>query len=460
MNIVANSPTLGDTQFFQLPKRLTEIFSPTEAMVLQQLHSYLRKNYGKVIDGVRWIYNTYEQWQSVFPGLTARQIRYAFKKLREWDVVVVEQLEKHDICGTRRNWYTLDYEVLNSLLSRFFSGASDSSVRPSDKSVGSGDKSVASSIYTENTYKKITAETEQPTAAAISVEPSVCVSPFGSPHTEVYPSLGYTEDAVISHHKGLINPTSHIEIQGARDNSLQNTVDMVEVRDKNKEEEEKQKLQEQQEQQSKIEAIDSVDIKLSPQLKSLVREFAVDEVFKAVEHYSKAKPKKVIENPAGWLLDCLRGKWWKSEEKTTQQRSAPKQNQSQPVVIAPVAVVSVTEAQNKGETLDTEEQKRKAVLRAIFEAVNESKVAQDELFIEVRFSKTGVDGEDVVELNGSGVFPRKNDKTAKLIDLAQDAAIFEHLKRTLKECWDDSIKLAREAHPDIWLPSLRSGEYI
>ncbi|MDJ0577122.1 MAG: hypothetical protein QNJ65_18420 [Xenococcaceae cyanobacterium MO_234.B1] len=32
------------------------------AVIIQQLHYWLRKDVGVVIDGVRWVYNSFESW--------------------------------------------------------------------------------------------------------------------------------------------------------------------------------------------------------------------------------------------------------------------------------------------------------------------------------------------------------------------------------------------------------------
>lgn len=57
-----------------------------EAIVLQQLHYWLRDtNSGMECDGVRWIYNTTEQWLEQFPFLTRNSDAVVFSaKKRQW----------------------------------------------------------------------------------------------------------------------------------------------------------------------------------------------------------------------------------------------------------------------------------------------------------------------------------------------------------------------------------------
>ena len=54
-----------------------------EAIVLQQLHYWLRDtNSGMECDGVRWIYNTTEQWLEQFPFWSESTLKRAFASLK------------------------------------------------------------------------------------------------------------------------------------------------------------------------------------------------------------------------------------------------------------------------------------------------------------------------------------------------------------------------------------------
>lgn len=55
-----------------------------EAIVLQQLHYWLRDtNSGMECDGVRWIYNTTEQWLEQFPFWSESTLKRAFASLKK-----------------------------------------------------------------------------------------------------------------------------------------------------------------------------------------------------------------------------------------------------------------------------------------------------------------------------------------------------------------------------------------
>jgi len=85
---------------------LAASFGLTEAIVMQQLHFLLRdpNNGKKLPDGKRWIFNTYRQWQEMFPFWTEITIKRIFRKLEGMEVIVSCQPE-----GTisRRKCYRL-----------------------------------------------------------------------------------------------------------------------------------------------------------------------------------------------------------------------------------------------------------------------------------------------------------------------------------------------------------------
>ena len=62
-----------------------------EAIVLQQLHYWLRDtNSGMECDGVRWIYNTTEQWLEQFPLLNS-YARVGARRYGNWKPRQVRQ---------------------------------------------------------------------------------------------------------------------------------------------------------------------------------------------------------------------------------------------------------------------------------------------------------------------------------------------------------------------------------
>ncbi|HHH7292330.1 TPA: hypothetical protein ACP2PW_004677, partial [Escherichia coli] len=80
-----------------------------EAIVLQQLHYWLRDtSSGTECNGVRWIYNTTEQWLEQFPFWSESTLKRAFASLKTLGLLRSEKLNKSKRDMT--NFYTINYE--------------------------------------------------------------------------------------------------------------------------------------------------------------------------------------------------------------------------------------------------------------------------------------------------------------------------------------------------------------
>ena len=80
-----------------------------EAIALQQLNYWLQEtNSGLERDGVRWIYNTTEQWLEQFPFWSKSTLKRTFARLKSLGVLKVEKLNKSQRDMT--NYYTINYE--------------------------------------------------------------------------------------------------------------------------------------------------------------------------------------------------------------------------------------------------------------------------------------------------------------------------------------------------------------
>ncbi|HID4118980.1 TPA: conserved phage C-terminal domain-containing protein, partial [Klebsiella pneumoniae] len=80
-----------------------------EAIALQQVNYWLQEtNSGLERDGVRWIYNTTEQWLEQFPFWSESTLKRTFTRLKNLGVLKVEQLNKSQRDMT--NYYTINYE--------------------------------------------------------------------------------------------------------------------------------------------------------------------------------------------------------------------------------------------------------------------------------------------------------------------------------------------------------------
>ena len=80
-----------------------------EAIALQQINYWLKETTsGLERDGVRWIYNTNEQWLEQFPFWSESTLKRTFTRLKNLGVLKVEQLNKSQRDMT--NYYTINYE--------------------------------------------------------------------------------------------------------------------------------------------------------------------------------------------------------------------------------------------------------------------------------------------------------------------------------------------------------------
>lgn len=94
-----------------LPSLAKEI-GLNEAIALQQLHYWLGNPKGGVmLDGFRWVYNTYEDWQKDnFPFWSVRTVQRIFGNLEGMELVISMQKAAYD----RKKYYRVHYDKLAS----------------------------------------------------------------------------------------------------------------------------------------------------------------------------------------------------------------------------------------------------------------------------------------------------------------------------------------------------------
>jgi hypothetical protein len=91
---------------------LATLIGLNEAIALQQVHYWLENPKGGIeIDGVRWVYNTYEEWQrDNFPFWSVRTVQRTFVHLEEIQLVIAKQQAAYD----RKKYYRVHYAKLAS----------------------------------------------------------------------------------------------------------------------------------------------------------------------------------------------------------------------------------------------------------------------------------------------------------------------------------------------------------
>lgn len=127
---------MGDTHGFNV--KLATLLGFQQAILLQHLWYWHQANCNKennIIDGRVWTYNTYEKYHEIFPYLSVRQIRTAFEKLVEMELIVTGNYNKLNFDKTK--WYALTDKGIKI----FSVGHNDKSGGHNDKSDGHNDKS-------------------------------------------------------------------------------------------------------------------------------------------------------------------------------------------------------------------------------------------------------------------------------------------------------------------------------
>ena len=111
-NILSTSPL--DNRHFSadIATKLGDINS---AVIIQQLHYWLQKDVGVIIDGIRWIYNSFEAWvKDQFKWLSVWQFRKSMSVLRSLGIVKVIRYKARQ--WNQTNYYSLNYDRLHKFL--------------------------------------------------------------------------------------------------------------------------------------------------------------------------------------------------------------------------------------------------------------------------------------------------------------------------------------------------------
>ncbi|MDQ0221345.1 replication protein [Peribacillus cavernae] len=80
-----------------------------EAIVLQQIHYWLSSS-SHVIEGRRWVYNTYKDWNKQLPFWSESTIKRTIMALEDLGYLISANFNRSKMDKTK--WYTIDYEKL------------------------------------------------------------------------------------------------------------------------------------------------------------------------------------------------------------------------------------------------------------------------------------------------------------------------------------------------------------
>jgi hypothetical protein len=109
-----------------IPPALAKEIGLHEAVILQQIHYWLERS-NHLINGCRWIYNTYQAWQQQFPFLSLSAIRRAIARLEGLNLLKTERFDKQSWNQTK--WYSINYQRLEVLISSIYSNRTDPSAQ-------------------------------------------------------------------------------------------------------------------------------------------------------------------------------------------------------------------------------------------------------------------------------------------------------------------------------------------
>lgn len=108
------SKLLINEQPLQVLPSLANIIGLNEAIILQQLHFFLRISRNK-IGGRSWVYNTINDWQAEFSFWSVKTVQRTIDNLEKSGLVVsTDKFNKMKMDKTK--WYTINYQKLSEIL--------------------------------------------------------------------------------------------------------------------------------------------------------------------------------------------------------------------------------------------------------------------------------------------------------------------------------------------------------
>lgn len=154
-----SSLLIDDRPIMFLPKLAIALESVERAIILQQIHWLLQQpKSGKVVDGNKWVWGSYEEWcEDFFPMWKPQNLAKHIRKLEESGVLISAELNAAQHDHTKH--YRIDYEhpKLQSIL---YSGI----VSKRDQDIASKrDRDTASIYRTETSSESAPQKEMRPT---------------------------------------------------------------------------------------------------------------------------------------------------------------------------------------------------------------------------------------------------------------------------------------------------------
>lgn len=103
----------GDYPLIASPT-LAKAYGVAAANFLQKLHYCLENNEGKIFNGKKYWFHSYEQWQATLGVYSVSTIKRIVTKLKQAGILVIEKLAQNKWLQT--NFYTINYKKLKQLI--------------------------------------------------------------------------------------------------------------------------------------------------------------------------------------------------------------------------------------------------------------------------------------------------------------------------------------------------------
>lgn len=156
-----NKLLIDDYPIQVLPK-LAEEIGLNEAIFLQQLHYWLNGKSSKYIDGKKWIYNTFEDWQEQFPFWSVSTVKRTVNSLSKRNLILKGNYNRAGFDKTV--WYSINYEEVKRVNRRL---VQNEPTRVSDCTDGEGQNDLTNTID----YSKTTSESSGGTIPTVEDKP-------------------------------------------------------------------------------------------------------------------------------------------------------------------------------------------------------------------------------------------------------------------------------------------------
>ena len=294
MSILSTSPV--NTRHFDM-EMATTLGDINAAVIVQQLHYWMQKEgVGTVIDGVKYVYNTFDDWvRSQFRWLSVWQFRKAMSLLRSLSIVKVKRYKAKQ--WNQTNYYSLDYDRLWEYLK----SQMPQSIEISEMCVSTAQdvnnqhlkvsSCTLSNIGTKKTPKEKTAKAGEQKNSQLE---KIAAAP-----TKIALKEEDKPKQSIPHSAGLTAPVGQKKQQSGNDvpnTGKENKVGRIDyIVNKHWKEQ--------------IQELDSTGIPTNKTLMDLVKIYEPEQVERAIALFKVRKREQHIQNPTGYFVAALKEDW-------------------------------------------------------------------------------------------------------------------------------------------------------